>query len=188
MIELMGLVETKNIFDAEPPEEKAKAAIVGVVNGKVSILNLIRSMHEDTRVGEGDWVGGTLDPGEMPIDGLIREAGQELPGASLQYITELTTRKKIRQGLRMASHLFAAIAKFPDSGIGLSEEHSDYEWVPLDEYPGIDIPNKYKEAVASPSGLPVIKGLALIARHEPAVVQQFAPVREPAAIPELLAA
>ena len=187
MLKLMGLVETKNIFDAEPPEEKAKAAIVNVIDGRISILNLIRSELEDTRVGEGDWAGGSLEPGEMPIDGLLRDAGDELPGTILQNITELPIHNKTRLGQQVVSHLFVASAIFPETGIQLSEEHSDYGWIPLEEYSGVDIPDKYKDALQSRDGLYEVHSLAFIIMHS-SVLSVESISAQKYQVPQLLAA
>ena len=163
-----------------PIEEKAKVALIGVREEdrvrrsssrdwvRPSVYLPIRSMIEDTRRRGRDWFGGTLEPIEMPVDGLIRDGGQELQGVRLDLITELGVVKKRRDGIRIASHLFAAIAE-PSSGVAtLSDEHSGGDWVPLDEIHAVEtLPQKYKDALTSRAGTLIIQGLALIVQNEP---------------------
>lgn len=162
--------KTSAVVDVEK-KEKAKVAIVAVIDNTPSILVLTRSQLEDTRVGEGDWAGGSVDDGEKPVEALKREVEQEeLPGVTLGNITELTVRRKMRDGVRVISHLFAATAELPPDGIELSVEHDAYDWVPFDEFPNTDIPNKYRKAVASESGRLVLDELAELSLQEAAPV------------------
>jgi 8-oxo-dGTP pyrophosphatase MutT (NUDIX family) len=152
--------KTDTLVDVEK-KEKAKVAIVTVIDSRPSILVLTRSQLEDTRKGESDWAGGSVDEGEKPVEALRREVEQEeLPGVILGNITKLIVRRKMRDGVRVVSHLFAATAELPPAGIELSAEHDAYDWVPFDEFPNTDIPNKYKKAVASESGRLVLDELA----------------------------
>jgi len=142
--------------------EKSKVA---VVNTEGEILVLTRSQEEDTRPGGLDWPGGKLDPGETnPLSALIREVGEELPGSQLHNIRPLDVRRKIKAGTLFTSHLFAAIAQFSPEGIELSFEHSDHAWVPRDNFPDLDIPNKYKKAVAL--GAPIFEELVELCRAD----------------------
>ena len=168
MIKLMSGERTKIDAPTEVEKrEKAKVAIVRVIDNVPSILVLTRSEHEDTREGGGDWAGGSLEDGEKPLEGLEREVGEELPGVTLNNITKLTVRRKMRDGVNVVSHLFAATAELPPDGIELSAEHDAYAWVPFDEFPDVDIPKKYRKAVASESGRVVLDGLAELSQHEP---------------------
>jgi 8-oxo-dGTP pyrophosphatase MutT (NUDIX family) len=143
--------------------QKAKVA---VVNKFSEILVLTRSEQEDTRQGEDDWPGGTLEAGETPVKGVLRESGAELPGTTIHNLTELDIHRKTKSGLLVVSHLFAATADFPPDGIELSFEHSDHRWVPIDEFEGTNMPNKYKRAVAL--GTPVLKELVELCQQPPA--------------------
>jgi len=168
MIKLMISEKTKtDTFVEIEKRVKAKVAIVSIINNVPSILVLTRSEIEDTRVGGGDWAGGSLEDGEKPVEGLVREVREELPGVTLQNITKITVRRKMRDGARIVSHLFAATAELPPDGIELSTEHDAYAWVPFDEFPDVDIPNKYRKAVASESGRMVLDGLAELSLQEP---------------------
>jgi 8-oxo-dGTP diphosphatase len=160
--------ETKIATDAEMDKIiKAKVAIVALIDRVPSILVLTRSELEDTRAGEGDWPGGKADPGEEPEKALDREVGEELPGVRLRGVRKLTVRHKINEdGVPVESHLFAAQAELPSGGIKLSDEHDDYDWVPFDEFPNVDIPKKYRRAVASESGRLVLDELAQLTQPE----------------------
>jgi 8-oxo-dGTP pyrophosphatase MutT (NUDIX family) len=166
MIKLMSGEKTKTPppFEAAS-SEKAKVAIVDVIDGVPSILVLTRSQTEDTRPGGADWAGGKLDPGETPHEGLRREVEiEELPGVALQNITELTVEpiRKMKGGVLVISHLFAAIAELPPGGLTMSDEHVGAAWIPFDEHSAVDIPNKYRKAVASEYGGLVLNELAII--------------------------
>src|SRR5665213_1921310 len=156
---MVGEITNTRLSLAAPEIVKAKVAVIDVVDNVPSILVLTRSIHEDTRIGEGDWPGGKLEPGEEPYTGLIRETGQEVPRATLYNITKLAVRSRTKNGEQVTSHLYAANATLPSGPIELSIEHSGAEWVPLDEFPQVPIPNKYKRAVASESGRLVIEAL-----------------------------
>jgi 8-oxo-dGTP pyrophosphatase MutT (NUDIX family) len=126
--------------------EKAKVAIV---NGQGEILVLTRSELEDSRPGEPDWAGGKFDSEETsPQAVMLREVGEEMPGTKLDNIMPLHVYSKIKAGKFAISYFFAATAKFPTDGVVLSHEHSDAAWVPRDEFQDLNIPSKYKAAVA----------------------------------------
>lgn len=139
---------------------KAKVALVSP-GGEVLVL--VRSDIEESRPGGLDWPGGKADPGDTSIiSTLIREVSEELPGTVIDNIRELDIVRKQKAGQQVSSHLFAATAIFPSTGIKLSEEHSDYFWVPIDEFYSLDIPNKYKRAIEV--GSPLIKDLVEVAQ------------------------
>jgi ADP-ribose pyrophosphatase YjhB (NUDIX family) len=165
--------------------EKAKVGILGYVNQRPSVLLLTRSIHEDTRPGEHDWAGGKLDPGELPIDGLMRETEvEELPEVVLRYVTDLKTRDKTKEdGIRAISRLFIALAEFPSDRIERSSEHSEAEWWPLDKLGDSTLPNKYQAGLASPSGLIAVEGLMYIAQQE--AIQPSGTAWHPTAAPPL---
>lgn len=170
MIALMS-GERVNTVTAVEKREKAKVAIVGLIDSVPSILVLTRSGTMDVRPGGGDWAGGELKPGETPRRAMKREGGEELPGIILKDITKLTAEpiSKTRDGVLVVSHLFAATAQLPPGGITLSDEHSGYDWVPFDEFPSVDIPNKYKKAATSEPGRLILDRLALSLQDEPAL-------------------
>lgn len=130
-----------------PKQEKAKAALV---NENGDILTLRRSQEEETRPGESDWPGGTRDEDETVMQALFREIEQEeLPGTKLvrETILPIYAKTKIKDGVAVTTHLFAAVAKYPEGGIVLSSEHDLAEHRSPEDYPGLDIPNKYKTAL-----------------------------------------
>ena len=146
--------------------EKAKVAVIGVVDKKPAVLLLRRSPIEDTRIGGDDWPGGTVEPPEMPIDTVLRETGIEVPGLTLHHITELTQQSKRRHGQRIITHLFAAAGEFPPGEIQVSDEHDCGEQVLLEELPDRNMPQKYRDALTSPQGMLVVRSLVLLAQHE----------------------
>ena len=130
---------------------KAKIAIV---NDSREILILTRSEMEDTRVGELDLPGGTLDASDIEVvRGAIRETSEELPGIDLDSPIEIGVDAKPNElGQLVMTYIFGATARFPSSGINLSFEHSSAEWIALDEILKLKnrprrLPTKYRRAI-----------------------------------------
>jgi 8-oxo-dGTP pyrophosphatase MutT (NUDIX family) len=145
--------------------QKVEKAKVAIVNSRGEILTLRRSQEEETRRGEWDWAGGTLDEGETNLrKALLREVEvEELPGTKLHNIRPLDVKSKIEDGAFKVSYLLAATATFPPDGISLSFEHDDYAWIPRVEYPGLTIPKKYRNAVVL--GAPIFEELVQLTQN-----------------------
>jgi 8-oxo-dGTP diphosphatase len=81
---------------------------------------------------DADLPGGTLDDGELPIDGMIREVQEEIGVDVKKYQVE-----EIYSGTDYSAHgthytLFSAkLDERPE--LTLSWEHTSYKWVSLDE-------------------------------------------------------
>jgi 8-oxo-dGTP pyrophosphatase MutT (NUDIX family) len=133
-------------------QEKAKVAIVNSVG---AILTLRRSNTEDTRQGEWDWPGGKFEEGETAISQVLdREVTlEELPKTVLRDVMPFHIKAKIISTGFKVSYLLIARATFPAEGVILGDgdkpEHDDYQWVMPEDYVDLNIPNKYKEAVAN---------------------------------------
>lgn len=128
---------------------KAKIAIV---NEWGKILILTRSQYEDTRQGDPDLPGGSLESYDITVaDGLCREVDEELPGTTLRNITELDQpHRKINElGQLVITHVFAGWATLPLDGIRTSHEHEDETlWVPRIEVNALkSIPGKYRRPI-----------------------------------------
>ena|SRR5579884_2791131 len=142
-----------------PKEDKVKVAVIGLFNGKPAILNLTRSEQETSRIGGDDLLGGGLLPGELPYDGAVREAWEEAR-LKLDYLTELGIHKGRK-------HVWAAIGR---GVVVLSHEHSDWGWIPVDEYEQSNLPDDYKNILLSKRSLRDINALAEIATREQTIV------------------
>jgi 8-oxo-dGTP pyrophosphatase MutT (NUDIX family) len=147
----MGRVETKSEKLSTSDLVIERKAKVAILNGLGQILTLRRSSKEETREGEWDWPGGKFEPGESTVlQVLEREVErEEVRGSQLIDLHFMhVIRKQINGGYKV-SYLLAGRALFPPEGIVLSDEHDDYDWIYPEEYPNLDIPNKYKNVVAN---------------------------------------
>jgi hypothetical protein len=152
---------------AETKPEPVIKGKVAVINGLREILTLTRSEYEDTRQGESDWPGGKLDSerGDTnPLEAAINDAAEELPGTILCNVTRLYMIGRPKDGEFVESHLYVATAILPEDGLVLSREHSAAVWLPESEYPDLNIPKKYKDAIAYGGAL--LDRMAELARIE----------------------
>ena len=115
----------------------AKAFIVK--KGKVLILRESTKYSEGTNAGRWDFPGGRLKPGENFIEALRRETkeecGLEVEVGKPIYVGEW--RPTIKGAPTQIIGIFFLCA--PETKeIKLSEDHSEFKWVPLDEYKSYD--------------------------------------------------
>ena len=108
---------------------------------------MTRSELEDTRRGEHDIPGGTFDEGDKnAVSVAIREFWQET-GGELLDIWPLYKRPKMKAGVLAVTHLLAGTYRLPETGIKLSDEHTESALVAPEDFSELTIPNKYKLAV-----------------------------------------
>lgn len=111
-------------------KQVAKAAIF---NEKGELLVLTRSQTDQTRPGRFDFAGGGVDPGESPLEAMIREAEEEigviltpeethLMYANTSWYDELSTTRFL-----FVSNLSS------DASIQLSYEHDAYRWMSVEQ-------------------------------------------------------
>lgn len=117
-----------------------KGLIVHAVlfNDKKEILLIRRSLNETVLPGVWDIPGGTLEDGEDPRDGAIRETSEEtgvaISDLSLFAFTSNVDAKKNKQFVRL---IF--IGQVDDTNIQVTlnpEDHDMYRWVSIDDIPG----------------------------------------------------
>ncbi|MDD2766277.1 MAG: NUDIX hydrolase [Candidatus Moranbacteria bacterium] len=114
-----------------------KGIIVHAVlfNGNREVLLIRRSLSEDTLPGLWDIPGGTLDDGEDPEEGAIRETKEEtgidIQNLSLFHYTSNIDRKKNKQFIRL---IFIGVCN--ETNILLNkEDHDQHQWVSIDKIP-----------------------------------------------------
>jgi len=128
---------TLGIPKAVGEEFVAKDAVNGLASGIMfvapdgDILLLRRRSGDENWAGHWDLPGGKGEPGEAPEAIAAREAGEEVGSIPL------TPRKLLDSAVTpkgMAFHTFAqpSDTKFAPT---LSDEHSGFAWVPLDQLP-----------------------------------------------------
>ena len=109
-----------------------QAAKVVLVDQDDNYLMLYRNQHP-TLGNDPDIPGGTVEDGELVIDGLVREVreeiGLEIDAAQLE---ELYSGRSY-EGLHLHHSLFVLpIADRPE--LAISWEHASYEWLPRQEF------------------------------------------------------
>lgn len=116
-----------------------KGLIVHAVlfNDKKEILLIRRSLNETVLPGAWDIPGGTLEDGEDPRNGAIRETSEEtgvdISDLSLFAFTSNVDSKKNKQFVRL---IF--IGQVDDANIQVTlnpEDHDMYRWVSIDDIP-----------------------------------------------------
>jgi 8-oxo-dGTP diphosphatase len=99
--------------------------------GKILILR--RSSSDKRRPGQWDVPGGHLDPGELLVGAAARELQEEsglaLEPRSLRLVYAISGRR----GDINAVWLFFAGQLSSNETIKLSDEHSEYKWVNLEQ-------------------------------------------------------
>ncbi len=107
------------------------AAVCVIYNQKNEILLCKRSNNDFWMPEKFSLPGGGVDLNEKIIDGVIRECKEEvninLDKENVQFCFEKVIKDKIRVSF------FKSILP-NDSKIKLSDEHTEYNWVKLDEF------------------------------------------------------
>jgi 8-oxo-dGTP diphosphatase len=104
-----------------------------IYNNDRKVLIIKRSKINDFLPEYWDIPGGTLEDGEDPAMGAIREAKEEtgLDIANLQLFFEYSN-VDVAKNKQFVTLVFAA--KYPDGEVVLNpEEHEDYEWITPEE-------------------------------------------------------
>src|SRR3989344_5292292 len=115
----------------------ANAAKAFIVKDR-KLLFLKRRANDVHRPGEWDIPGGRLNPGESPFLGLQRETREET-GLEIEIQAPLDVHYFTRDdGQKITLIIF--LCKLSGGEIKLSEEHTEYKWVDL-ENPKDDFPN-----------------------------------------------
>jgi 8-oxo-dGTP diphosphatase len=110
-------------------------------------LVVCRSAEKYPEVGaKWDIVGGRIDPGTNLLENLKREVMEET-GLEIKYEPKLITAQDI---LRPHKHIVRlTYTGFADGEVKLSDEHTEYKWLSLEEISKIENIDSYlKDALA----------------------------------------
>ena len=107
---------------------------VFIFNTKHQLLILKRASNAEMLAGFWDIPGGTLEDGENPVDGVIRETKEEsnldIKNPELFFCTSNVDKKKNTQFIRLL--FFVKASSFLDIKIS-PEEHTEYRRIKLSE-------------------------------------------------------
>lgn len=104
-----------------------------VINSKQEVLILRRSASDNRRPLQWDLPGGHLDDGEALDKGVLREVLEEtgLSVADASLVFSKTEYRVWNGGEGSVLFMFFAVHT-QETTVTLSEEHDQYEWVPID--------------------------------------------------------
>ena len=127
--------QIKNISEEEEEDSKHVAKVVFRDGRKVLLIK--RSDYTPKFAGSWDLPGGHIHIGEDKLDGLEREVNEET-GLSVENPEELYSEK---------DETFY-IADLPNSPVKLSDEHTEYKLVDIDDIAAHDnLSPKYKDVI-----------------------------------------
>jgi 8-oxo-dGTP diphosphatase len=107
-------------------------------NGECLLLK--RSMRSSSNPGKWEFPGGVVDRGEILENAIMRETMEET-GLTIQLDHVAGSAESEFREWRVA-HLIME-GRFVSGKVVLSDEHDDYQWIPIDKLPGIDMPEHF---------------------------------------------
>lgn len=114
-----------------------------IVNQKRQLLIIKRRPNDVHKPGVWDLPGGRLELGENPFDGLKRETKEEI-NLGIEILNPLQIHHFTRDdGQKITMIVF--LCKSSISKVRLSEEHTDYKWVSIDDAKSLLVPNFHRE-------------------------------------------
>ena len=122
-------------------------ALVGqkaLLFNKAGKVLLLRRSAKTPSPGRLDFVGGGLDRGEDPLDGIKREIEEET-GLKILKIQPIIATSHF-EGKDFVILIFYKV-RVATSAVKLSWEHDDYEWVSRKKFFLLDVPEKMKEVM-----------------------------------------
>lgn len=112
-----------------------------VMNRKREVLLLKRSQQSHSRPLGWDFPGGSLQFGEDPKEGIMREIFEET-GITLSNVEPIDVVSFLEGNEYTVMIGYYALAE--KDQVHLSQEHSDYRWVSIKEFLQMDIPQEFK--------------------------------------------
>jgi len=104
-------------------------------------LVLKRSMNSRGNPGKWDFPGGKAEPGETFDQALLREIEQET-GLRVS-LTRVAGAAESELPERKVAYLIME-ASLESGKVRLSDEHDDYQWVPVTELPHVDLAMQFR--------------------------------------------
>jgi len=113
-------------------EVRFRVAVKAMIIHNKKILLLKRAADDPQSPGIWEVPGGRLELGEDPILGLIREIREET-GLYIRPSVPLSVKHFIRDDDQVITMIVFFSKAIGGDLIGISEEHSDFEWIDLEE-------------------------------------------------------
>ncbi len=114
-----------------------------ILNADGRLLILRRHNNDTHRAGMWDLPGGQVDIGEAPIAGAVREAYEET-NLHIQSLRPVHIASKIHGQCQVIKAIFTTTEYHNE--ISLSEEHSEYAWISIEDFLRLSISSDYKAA------------------------------------------
>ena len=111
-------------------------ALVEDQTGRFLIIR--RSMTSKNNRGMWDLPGGKLDPGESPVQALRRELAEEL-GLAVSVLGLAGTARSDLPDRVVSYEIYRCAVGARAPKVVLSDEHTEYKWIPRDELPGYEM-------------------------------------------------
>jgi 8-oxo-dGTP diphosphatase len=120
-------------------------------NDKREVLLIKRSMKSKSAGGKWEFPGGKVDPGEIFTDALAREVKEE----TNLSITVDRAIEVLQHEIPDKIFVFLIVEGTLISGsLQLSDEHTEYAWVPREKLPAMDLSDVYKQFALNYSKAP----------------------------------
>lgn len=117
------------------------SAKVLIQNNDGKYLLLKRSLESRSNPGKWEFPGGKVDPGEILEAGLLREVTEET-GLAVALDHVAGAAESEFQEWRVAHIILEG--HWESGEVRLSNEHSDFTWVPLEDLLEMDMPEHFK--------------------------------------------
>ncbi|MEO8065242.1 MAG: NUDIX domain-containing protein [Candidatus Doudnabacteria bacterium] len=120
------------------PENNFRNAAKAFIVKDEKVLLLKRRPNDVHKPGAWDIPGGRLEPGENPFTGLLRETKEET-NLDIEVVMPLDVHYFTRDDGQQIT-LLMFLCKPKSDRVELSEEHTEYKWVDLNN-PKVDFPD-----------------------------------------------
>jgi 8-oxo-dGTP pyrophosphatase MutT (NUDIX family) len=115
------------------PKQRVQAKVI-LLNSDNEVLLLKRSQYSDRRAGEWELVGGGVEAGESPNIAASREIAEET-GLAVKLATSdiVFAQTRFLDDGDTNVIWITYIGRTISTAVRLSEEHTEYQWAPIDK-------------------------------------------------------
>ena len=91
-----------------------------------------RSLSKRHNPGHWDLIGGHVDPGENPVNAVVREAQEEIGLSPIEFeLLEVISKPDLKDGVETEYHIYVVTKWQGGQPQLLGDEHSEIRWFPL---------------------------------------------------------